>query len=361
MATVAEAAGVSQSVVSKVLNGRPGVSPPVRQRVLDAVASTGYQWHRRAQRHGSVEVVFGTMINAVNARLLRGFSAVLRETGRPLTVSHAEGDAGWLDNLLAHRPGGIVLVLSPVPPEVQQRLAEARLPTVVVDLLGEAPQGMNTVGATQWRGGVLAARHITGLGHRRIGLISGPFGVACCRARFDGYLAALREADIRRDRTLIRTVPFQSEPARRTAHLLLDQYEPPTAFVAGNDLQALGIIEACAERGLRIPDDVSVIGFDDIDTARSAAPALTTVRQPFEEMAAESIRVLETVSEDSSLAPLRLDMSVDLVIRDSTGPVPAYPARVPRTLVAGRLAADAGMRAQGRAITRSPGTSGPVR
>ncbi|MEO3751117.1 LacI family DNA-binding transcriptional regulator [Streptomyces sp. B6B3] len=334
MVTVAQAANVSQSVVSKVLNGRPGVSAPVRQRVLDAVAATGYQWHRRASRHGSVEVVFGSVGNAVNAQLLRGFSGVLSPSGRALTVSHADEGAEWLDNLLAHRPGGIVLVLSPVPPAVQQRLSETRLPTVILDTIGDAPAGMNTVGATQWRGGTLAAQHITELGHRRIGLIGGPLDRVCCRARFGGYLAALRETRIRADRALIRSVPFQSEPARRAAHAMLDHYEPPTAFVAGNDLQALGIIEACAERGLRVPDDVSVVGFDDLDPARSAAPALTTVRQPFEEMAAEAIRVLEAVSDDPSLAPIRLDLSVDLVVRESTGRAPAHPSRVPRTLLA---------------------------
>ncbi|WP_246113456.1 LacI family DNA-binding transcriptional regulator [Streptomyces montanus] len=146
--------------------------------------------------------------------------------------------------------------------------------------------------------------------------------MVCCRARFGGYLAALRDARIRPDRALFQSVPFQTEPARRAAHALLDGYHPPTAFVTGNDLQALGVIEACAERGLRVPEDVSVVGFDDLDAARSAAPALTTVRQPFEEMAAESIRVLGVVSDDPSPAPIRLDMSVDLVVRKSTGPAP---------------------------------------
>ncbi|WP_159001575.1 LacI family DNA-binding transcriptional regulator, partial [Streptomyces sp. SBT349] len=323
MTTVAEAAGVSQSVVSKVLNGRPGVSAPVRRRVLDAIAATGYEWHRRAPRHGSVEVVFGSTGNAANAQLMRGFSAVLSPNGRPLTISHADDGTEWLDNLLAHRPAGIVLVLSPVPSTVQRRVTETGLPTVVLDTIGDAPPGMNTVGATQWRGGALAARHITALGHRRIGLISGPPGLVCCQARLGGYLAALRETRIRPDPALIRAAPFQSDPARRTAHALLDHYQPPTAFVAGNDLQALGIIEACAERGLRIPDDVSVIGFDDLDTARSAAPALTTIRQPFEDMAAESIRVLDTVSDTPPSAPIRLDISVDLIVRESTGPGPA--------------------------------------
>ncbi len=260
--------------------------------------------------------------SAVNAPLLRGFASVLRATGRPLTVSHADDDHDWLDNLLAHHPGGAVLVLSPVPPAVQRRLAESRLPTVVLDTIGDAPAEMNTVGATQWRGGVLAAQHLTELGHRRIALVTGPLDLVCCRARFGGYLAALRAARIRPDRALIQSVPFQTEPARRAAHALLDGYRPPTAFVTGNDLQALGVIEACAERGPRVPEDVSVVGFDDLDAARSAAPALTTVRQPFEEMAAESIRVLGIVSDDPSPAPVRLDMSVDLVVRKSTGPAP---------------------------------------
>ncbi|WP_329537027.1 LacI family transcriptional regulator (plasmid) [Streptomyces sp. NBC_01450] len=320
MTTVAEIANVSQSAVSKVLNGRPGVSAELRRRVMDAVEATGYQWHRRAPRHGSVEVVFGSVGSALNAPLLRGFSAVLRAAGRPLTVSHADGAPDWLEHLLAHRPAGAVLVLSPVPPDVRRRLAEARLPTVVLDTIGDAPAEMNAVGATQWRGGALAAHHLTGLGHRRIALITGPLDLVCCRARFGGYLSALREANIRPDRALIRSVRFQAEPARRAAHTLLDSDSAPTSFVTGNDLQALGVIEACTERGLRVPEDVSVVGFDDIDAARSSAPALTTVRQPFEDMAAESIRVLGSVSDDPSLPPVRLDMSVDLVVRKSTGP-----------------------------------------
>jgi DNA-binding LacI/PurR family transcriptional regulator len=98
--------------------------------------------------------------------------------------------------------------------------------------------------------------------------------------------------------------------------------------VTGNDLQALGVIEACTERGLRVPEDISVVGFDDLDAERSAAPALTTIRQPFEEMAAESIRVLGVVSDDPSpAAPVRLDMSVDLVVRKSTGPAPSDSSR----------------------------------
>ncbi|MER7791986.1 LacI family DNA-binding transcriptional regulator [Streptomyces sp. NPDC097640] len=321
MATVAQAAKVSQSAVSKVLNGRPGVSPEVRQRVLDAVRATGYEWRRRAPRHGSVEVVFGCVASAVNAPLLRGLSRVLRSSGRALTVSHADDDGDWLESLLAHRPSGIVLVLSPVAPAVAERLARSRVPAVVLDTIGDAPPGMNTVGATQWRGGWLAARHLTGLGHRRIALISGPLELTCSRARFGGYLAALRDAGVRPDRDLIRAVSFQTEPARRAAHALLDGWDAPTAFVTGNDLQGLGVIEACVERGLRVPEDVSVVGYDDIDAAVSAAPALTTVRQPFEEMAAESIRVLDAVTDDPGPAPIRLDMSVDLVVRRSTGPV----------------------------------------
>ncbi|MEV7866376.1 LacI family DNA-binding transcriptional regulator [Streptomyces sp. NPDC088124] len=327
MTTVAELANVSQSAVSKVLNGRPGPSPELRQRVMDAVAATGYQWHRRATRHGSVEVVFGSVGSALNAPLLRGFSAVLRAAGRPLTVSHADGDPDWLEQLLAHRPAGAVCVLSPVPPEVRRRLAEAGLPTVILDTIGDAPAEMNAVGATQWRGGALAAQHLTGLGHRRIALITGPLDLVCCRARFGGYLSALREANIRPDRALIRSVRFQAEPARRAAHALLDDCRTPTSFVTGNDLQALGVIEACAERGLRVPEDVSVVGFDDIDAARSSAPALTTVRQPFEDMAAESIRVLGAVTDNPSPVPVRLDMSVDLVVRKSTGPPAGHDGR----------------------------------
>ncbi|MFC6083955.1 LacI family DNA-binding transcriptional regulator [Sphaerisporangium aureirubrum] len=320
MVTVAEVANVSQSVVSKVLNERPGVSDAVRRRVLAAVGATGYEWHRRRPRTEAIEVVFGAIVNAVNAPLLRGFWSMIRDSPFSLTVNHVGADLGWLENLITHRPRGIVLAVSPVPPEVAGRLALARIPTVVVDTIGDSPPEMNAVGATQWRGGAMATGHLTGLGHRRIALLSGPLHMTCCQARFGGYLAALRDAGIRPERALRRSLPFQFPPARRAAHALLDLPDPPTAFVAGNDLQALGVLEACVERGLRVPEDVSVVGYDDLDAAVTAAPALTTVHQPLEEMAAESIRVLNTVIEDPSLAPIRLDLAVDLVIRESTSP-----------------------------------------
>ncbi|MEO3812228.1 LacI family DNA-binding transcriptional regulator [Sphaerisporangium sp. B11E5] len=320
MTTVAQVANVSQSVVSKVLNERPGVSDAVRSRVMEAVRATGYEWRRRRSRTETIEVVFGTVVNALNAPFLRGFWSVIRESAYSLVVSHVDADGEWIGDLLAHRPRGVVLVVSPVPPIAAERLARAGIPTVVVDTVGDAPGGMNAVGATQWRGGETATAHLTGLGHRRIALLSGPLHLTCCRARLGGYLAALRDAGIRPERAFCRSLRFQSAPARRVAHAMLDLPSPPTAFVAGNDLQAFGVIEACVERGLRVPEDVSVVGFDDVDAAVTAAPALTTIRQPFEAMAAESIRVLDAVTADPGLAPVRLDLAVGLVLRESTGP-----------------------------------------
>lgn len=126
---------------------------------------------------------------------------------------------------------------------------------------------MPSIGATNWQGGLAATRHLVELGHRRIGAISGPPQMMCSRARIDGYRAALETAGLPVDRRLIRTGDFHHETGYRLGRELLDRPDRPTAVFAGNDLQALGFYEAARELGLRIPQDVSVVGFDDLPVA----------------------------------------------------------------------------------------------
>jgi len=152
---------------------------------------------------------------------------------------------------------------------------------VVVDPVGEAGPEVPSIGATNWRGGLTATRHLLELGHTRIGVIGGPEQVLCSRARVDGFRAAMETAGLPVDPALIRYGDFHVEGGYRHGRALLGLADPPSAIFAGSDLQALGVYEAAREAGRRIPDELSVVGFDDLPIARWVGPPLTTVRQPW--------------------------------------------------------------------------------
>src|SRR5690606_24496023 len=168
-------------------------------------------------------------------------------------------------------------------------------------------------------------RHLVDLGHRRIAAISGPQRMLCSRARVDGYRAALETAGLPVDLDLLRTGDFHHDAGYRLGKELLSLPDRPTAVFAGNDLQALGLYEAARELGLRIPEDLSVVGFDDLPVARWVGPPLTTVRQPLTEMAEAAARlVLDLGRADEAPAATRVELATSLVVRSSTAsPAPA--------------------------------------
>ncbi len=149
-------------------------------------------------------------------------------------------------------------------------------------------------------------------------MIGGPKHVLCSRARIDGYRSALDAASLSADPALIQTGDFHIEGGRDKGRRLLLLDDPPTAIFAGSDLQAMGLYEAARELGVRIPDDLSVVGFDDLPVARWVGPPLTTVRQPLTEMAEEATRLALTLSRGGEPVNLRMDLATDLVVRQST-------------------------------------------
>jgi LacI family transcriptional regulator/LacI family xylobiose transport system transcriptional regulator len=150
-------------------------------------------------------------------------------------------------------------------------------------------------------------------------MISGPSNVLCSRARIDGYRAALETAGLAVDPELIRYGDFLVDSGHMQGRALLALPDPPTAVFAGSDLQAFGVYEAAREAGLRVPDDLSVVGFDDLPLARSAWPPLTTVRQPLTDMAATATRLVLAVARGEEPENRRVELATDLIVRDSTG------------------------------------------
>ena len=203
-------------------------------------------------------------------------------------------------------------------PAQQAHLANLGIPVVIVDPAGAPDPAVPSVGATNWAGGVAATEHLIGLGHKRIAVIGGPTDVLCSRARVDGYRAAMNAAGLKIPAGFVRTGDFLSPTGYRETLVLLSQPRPPTAIFVCADQMALGAYEALYERGLRVPDDVSVVGFDDLEEARWAIPPLTTVRQPLAEMAGMGTRMLLQLIDGEELDMLRVELSTSLVVRSST-------------------------------------------
>ncbi|NUR88955.1 MAG: LacI family DNA-binding transcriptional regulator [Nonomuraea sp.] len=324
IALIAEEAGVSVPTVSKVINGRPEVAPETRSKVERLLHKHGYI--RRASHDdgpvGLVDLVFAELESPWAMELVRGAESAAREVEASVVISVLHSHAGpgrdWLDRVAARRTDGVILVTSRLTATQYGQLNARSIPFVVVDPEGEPLPDVVSVGATNWHGGLAATRHLLELGHRRIGVIGGPQDMLCSRARIDGYRAALETAGVAVDPELIRPGDFLVGSGHDQAHLLLDAAEPPTAVFAGSDLQAFGVFEAARQRGLRVPEDLSVVGFDDIPLARSAWPPLTTVRQPLQEMAALATRMVLDLARGMPLENRRVELATDLIVREST-------------------------------------------
>jgi len=203
----------------------------------------------------------------------------------------------------------------------QRLLAEAHMPHVLIDPAAQLPEpNLATVGATNWAGGLSAARHLLGLGHRRIAVISGPVVMLCSRARIDGYRAALERAGIAVDPALVVHGTFRHQGGYDRAQALLALPDPPTAVFAGSDEQAFGVMEAARQAGLSVPGDLSVVGFDDLPMARWSSPPLTTVRQPLAEMGRLAGRMLTDLIAGTPPRSHRVELATPLVVRATTAP-----------------------------------------
>jgi LacI family transcriptional regulator len=234
-----------------------------------------------------------------------------REFDRWLELATVRGTHGALS--LLHLPRGAEL----------RQLADAGIPVVVIDPAEEPGADIRSVGTTNWQGGLSATRHLIELGHVRIAAIAGPATIWSSRARLDGYRAAMLEAGLPVDERLIRRDDFSVSGGQQQAARLLAMSERPTAIVAGSDAMAFGVLQALRDAGLRAPEDVSVVGFDDVSVASWAAPALTTVHQPLAAMAATAFRMLRPVDNDPIMQAQHIELATTLVIRDSTAPPPA--------------------------------------
>jgi LacI family xylobiose transport system transcriptional regulator len=325
MASIARLAGVSAPTVSRVINGRSGVALSTRQRVEAVIREHGYQRPDSIEPVAILELVFHALESLWALEIIRGVEQVAREHELAVVLTEMQGrltpGRAWTEQVLTRRPTGVVAVFSELTVAQQSQLATRGIPLVVLDPTGEPLHETPSVGATNWSGGLAATRHLLDLGHRRIAMISGPPEWPCCRARLDGYHAAMDAAGAT---SLVRVSTLYVEGGLRDGRELLRLPEPPTAIFAANDLQALGVYEAAREAGVRIPEDLSVVGFDDLSFTQWSGPPMTTVHQPLVQMGAAAANLVLALAAGRQPEHTRIELATTLMIRASTAP-PAVP------------------------------------
>jgi len=323
---VAQAAGVSVATVSKAINGRYGVGSETSARVMKIVHDLGYESSLvarslRSRRTGVIGILVAEF-EPFSAEILKGASAELHGTKHELLAyagAPGGGGSGWERRHLARLSGTLIDGAILVTPSVVD--ADADIPLVTIDP-HTGPAGLPSVASDNVFGATMATRHLIELGHRRIAFMAGRPDLLSSTKRHEGYALALTQAGLPVDPSLVKDGSYSREIARKAAFELLSRPDRPTAVFAANDLSALGTMDLARELGLRIPQDLSVIGFDDIPEAAQARPPLSTVRQPLHRMGRVAVSLLLTLLEDKPLEQASVTLPTSLVRRGTTAPPP---------------------------------------
>jgi LacI family transcriptional regulator len=330
---IAAETGLSIATVSRVINGGENVAADTRDRVLEVVDRLGGRAPEPRKHRGRPHVdrppVFVRcpyVLNDYFGHIVTSVAETLALHGQEMLLSAGDGVARStaLRELPQRRDArGAVLILPPEPRADLEALAARSYPLVVVDPRIEVPRGTVSISAAHFSGARAVTRHLVDLGHRRIGVITGPPYWHTRDDRVGGHLAALSAVGVLGDPELMRHGEPATKTGVRAGGELLDEKPRPTAIVCFNDKVAVGVLEAAKARGLRVPEDLSVSGFDDIDVSRAATPRLTTVRQPLQEMGRTAVTMLMRQLDGHAHEALSMELATQLIVRESTGPVPS--------------------------------------
>lgn len=362
---IARLAGVSNSTVSRVLNKKPDVDEATRERVLQVMREHGYVPNLAAARlAGGRSQILGVLAPSLSwpfipdimqgvmspslqwpliPEIMRGVTEFIGDTSYELllySVSRNKDHREVISRILGSQLiSGLLAILPGEAADDLMRAPQHELPVVVIDDQGQV-KGLPWVGTDNRHGAYLGVNHLIGLGHRRIGHIRGLF--ECSEERYQGYCDALHEADIPLDPSLVLQGDFQIESGQACARMFFAMSERPTAIFVGNDQMAYGVLAAAEQRGTRVPQDLAVVGFDDIPLSAHIRPALTTVRQPFFEMGQCAAEMLLALADAKASFPRRspevirvlaaqggqppsIQLATSLTVRESCGARASYP------------------------------------
>lgn len=330
LAEVAGEAGVSISTVSKVVNGAPDVAPDTRVRVESVLRDKQYLSPKQRSRSDLATVVVvlasSSMSSPLTVEILRGTMRAAHEAGLELVLLDLPDGvpaAGWIERTKRNGPTAVIALKSRLRTQERAKLAKNGVPLVEVDTYQLPDSDSYSVGATNFAGGMAATQHLLSLGHRRIGFLGGVSDTQASIARKHGHLAALASAGIEPGDDIIEEGDFTYESGLQAAETLLGREGRVTAIFAASDAQAAGVLEAARRARVSVPDELSVIGFDDQLVARMTAPQLTTIRQPSEAMGSYAVEVAHKLLLGSAPPAFHTDLATELVVRGSTAPVSA--------------------------------------
>lgn len=327
MADVARVAGVSVTTVSHVLNGTRPVSQAATRRVRAAVERTGYVPNTLARslaraRTQSLGLAISGLANPYFTDVIAGVEAAAGRAGHTLLLAETREDPEQelrvVQALVQRRVDGLVLAPSPGAADHALRyLAAQELPVVLLDRVADA--GLDQVACESEEPTAGLVEHLAGRGHRRIGMVVGLAGLSTTEERLRGYRLGLARSGLPHDPALVADGGSHRDRARAAAHALLDLPAPPTALVSGNNFMTIGVLRALAERGLRVPEDVALVGFDDFDWADLLAPRLTVVAQPTGELGRRAVELLLARLDDPRRPARTVRLPATFVHRDSCG------------------------------------------
>jgi DNA-binding LacI/PurR family transcriptional regulator len=325
---IAQSAGVSVSTVSRYVNGQLALRPDTELRVRTAMDELGYSRPAKpartpATRTGVIGLVVPQIGSMYFGRIAEGIAAAAEAQGLSVltasTFSHARKERDYVELLVEKGVDGLIYAGNHVTNRALAEAVDDRFPVVVIDeAFAGAP--VDAVLVDDYAGAYQAVAHLTSVGHRRIALASGPADLVSVRERTRGWRDALVRADLDPDEQMVIPGPFSEDAGVGALSRLLAADPSPTAVFAASDTIALGILTGASNLGVRIPDDLSVVGFDDIPAASYVTPRLTTVRTPIDRMASAAVTMLVERIDAPESAPRTTVVPVSLVLGDSVAP-----------------------------------------
>jgi DNA-binding LacI/PurR family transcriptional regulator len=339
MLDIARMAGVSIGTVSNVLSGSAPVREPLKKRVLEAVAAANYQPSQLARglrrvKTNMIGMIIPDITNPFFPAIVRGAEGVAFANGLQLILCDSDNDHEkeivHLNELRTYLPLGLIVIPSSFSEMTEQAASYRRAGTAVV-CIDRKPRGWSgdTVTVANLSGAHSAVRHLVQLGHTRIATISGPLHLTNSQDRLKGYKKALREAGITIRTEYVKEAAYSKADGQSAALTLMRVSPPPTAIFAGNDLIALGVLQAARELGIRCPEDVSLVGFDDLDISSMTNPPIFTVSQSGYELGATALRLLLDRVANWDGPPRHVVLQTELRMRESVVP-PASATRKTR-------------------------------
>lgn len=340
---VAERARVSTATVSRVINGTANVSPETAERVREAIQTLDFYPDISARtlgsgRSGLYGLIISDITNPYFPELVKAFEDIAVEHGQDVLIANTDYDPKRMEacviRMLQRKVDGVAIMTSEMEDRLIHTFSNRQIPTVFMDTR-KGVKGVSTVRVDYAAGVKQAMQHLFDFGHQRIAFISGPLALSSAQVRAEAFTKSLRQNGLAREPHMVQEGDHRVEGGHAAMQRILKASERPTAVLASNDLTAIGAIGAIHEAGLRIPEDISIIGFDDIELSAYTQPSLTTLHVPRRELAATAFRSLFRDRDGvASMSGLKLEHVIRpwLIVRRSTAQAPAgsVQARTPR-------------------------------